>query len=189
MIPEIPKKIKGQNPFPYEWNKMFFDSKEEIYFYWWLAELKEKGYIKNITKAATVMLEYPLVSCGHELLPGIEYTADYYFEIIKDSDYFQDINSIRISPKARKNKALIYQIDKATGKKVCIVEVKGNFDNRDKTREVNIKRKWVHSKFDIFVELVKIPKLFEQTFLPRRYLKTDMNTTNRKINYTYTLLN
>lgn len=189
MIPSIPKKIKNQNQFPTIWNNMEFDSKEEIYFYWWLKELEEIGVITNIKKANTIRLEEPLISCKHELLPAIDYTADYYFEVIKDSDYFQDFNYITISPKARKKKALIYQIEKSTGKKVCIVEVKADFDNRDKTREVNIKRKWIYSRFNIFVELVKVPKIFEQTFLPKRFLQTDMGTLNRKINFTYQLLN
>lgn len=174
--------------FPMMWNNLQFDSKEEVYLYWWLKELEIEGIIKNIDKAATIVLEAPLYSCGHELLPGIEYTPDFSFEIIKESEIFQNIKNIKISPKARKKKSLIYQIDELTGRSTCSVEVKANFDNRDKTREVNIKRKWVYSKFGIYVELVKIPKIFSQTFFPKRYLKTDMGLKDRKIDYEYTLL-
>lgn len=153
-----------------------FDSKEEVYFYWWLKELENEKIISSITRSESFILADSVVESSFKLFEKIEYTPDFTFKIEKESQWFQRIGALDTSPLSREKKKLIYN---SSG--ICHIEVKADFDNRDKTREVQIKRKWLHQITGVYVDLVKIPKLFHQTFFPKRYLYTDKTEKARKI--------
>lgn len=163
------------------------DSKEELYFYWWLLELEEYGFISDIKRADSYDLFDKVESCGHTILEKHSYTPDFKFKVLRQDYFFQQLSSMVVSPKARKEQRLITHNTPLESLE-CIVETKGSFDNQNMTRLFRINQKWVWKAYNSYVNLVKVPDLFKKTFLPKRYLLTDKTEKARKINFKYKLL-
>ena len=51
------------------------------------------------------------------------------------------------------------------------IEVKGNYDSNSATRYFSSRTQpWMWEKFQIYVQLCKVPRLFQDTFIPKRIL-------------------
>lgn len=61
------------------------------------------------------------------------------------------------------------------------LEVKGSFTKPDELATTNMKRKWVFQTQQIFVQLIRVPDIFEETFYPKAFLE-DPNNIYKKDN-------
>lgn len=162
---------------------MNYDSKEELYFSWWLDELKEAKYIVEWYPGSTIELSKEVEVGGKKLLNKHGYAFDFS---IRWNDSAKDV-FITSEPKKgffTYNKFIIDpSLDDSGYIPFSYIEIKGVFDARNMTRLFVINQKWVYDKRRIYVQLVKIPKLFKDTFTPAKYLITDAGKQERKLNF------
>ena len=167
-----------------------FDSNEEKYFSWYLEELKERKYIDNWKK----------IEIAYELTDGLSHTYIKKMKKIEDVELMQTILSpssytpdfkIFWNKKAygifvqdinnTKNKIVTPFICDSEG--ISIVETKGTFDMGNMTRLATLNIKFMYFRYNIYVNLIKVPTIFKKTFTPDRYLMTDKTFRPRAINY------
>jgi hypothetical protein len=170
-----------------------FDSKEELHFSWYLNELRNAGYINKWDKFENVNDPYPLTEgLAHKYIKPMKRVEDkeLYQTILAPSVYTPDFK-IWWTPKARGifvTDLNIYSKEKITTPFICqdgisIVETKGTFDMGNMTRLANNNIKFVYQKFGVFINMIKVPTIFKNTFTPDRYLLTYKSFKARKINY------
>lgn len=176
---------------------MNFDSKEELYFSFWLEELEQAGYINSWNNAKTYQLGEKIVNKYTEqlktkakekeqtILNGCEYTPDFeinwnFNAINIFFDIFPVLTNIKVNPDLILAKVVDSELTKHF---TSIVEIKPNFDQNNMTRLNGINRKWMYQKHSIFVNLVKVPDIFKDTFTPKKYLVTDTGKQTRLIHF------
>jgi hypothetical protein len=59
-------------------------------------------------------------------------------------------------------------------KLVSLVEVKPVYETLDSSIEFPVHQKWVYQKYNCLVTKIKVPKIFEQTFVPKEVLRTEV---------------
>ena len=163
------------------------DSDEEVYFIWWLNELKENGYIESWSRGRTFELSQSIKR---------EYSRKLKTKIKRDTEHF--LHAAKYTPDFEikwRGKAIgkfVTKWDSGSKKNtvfycnenlITIVEVKGGFDHQNMTRLVQTKIKWLFQLYQIPVQIVKIPKFFEKTFTPNRYLTTNLSQKKRTIKF------
>lgn len=181
------------------------DSDEEVYFLMWVFELMERGCISNVERAPTFRLtegwknkyEEQLKTKTKEreqtILQPSDYTPDFLLTFYEKN--FHDLVWLKTNkPTENKiNKLFIGTNDARifltsghdSGNNgfpytQVLVEVKPRFDANSMTRLFKNNQKFLYDKCKIFVNLVKIPNLFVDTFYPKEFLKTSTGK-NRKI--------
>ncbi len=175
-----------------------FLSNEERYFSLYLDELKLKGIVNDytndvpsITLTNGFIKEYikPMKKVDdkvlfQELLPKRVYTPDFIIEWNPDNEYTKyfvhtlpDVISKVFTP-------FITLSDNKS-----IVEIKNDFDQNNMTRLFQQNQSWIYDKYNIYINLIKLPSLFKKTFTPVRYMLTDKTLQERKLNYKPVLLN
>ncbi len=173
--------------------KLNFDSDEEMYFYWWLEELQEAGYIDSIEHhpmpyklSDPVIGEYEkqlktkVKEETEELIKGHIYTPDFKIVWSEKAEglFYEHIGSL--NRKKEKN-SLKYLI--STHGSRTIIEVKPLFDQNNMTRLFKINQKWTYEKHAVFVNMIVPEKWFNKTFTPNRFLTTNKSGKARKIKY------
>lgn len=171
-----------------------YESKEELYFTWWLDELKLNGYIDNwkyhpkpfaLSDSVKIIwqkqLKTKVKKVPRTLMKGHNYQADFLIRWnnkAKNIFFGKDntVNMIAYPFMAEYNSFHNYYRS--------IVDVKGTFNQNDAWRRFSIDQKWVWQRYKIYVQKVIPIKLFKSTFTPIRYLKTDKQTRHRKLAYT-----
>lgn len=169
----------------FEETRKVMDSDEEVHFCWWLSELYESGYIDKYERAETYELSMPvkrkylkqlktkLKNMEQHVMHGASYTPDFkitWNESALDK-FVTYIHSSKISH-------TVFYCDE---KLETIVEIKGMFDRNNMIRLATTNIKWVFEKHNVLIELVKIPKLFKDTFCPKRYLETNKSNKKRSL--------
>jgi len=177
-----------------------YKSVEELHFSWYLSELlkaniietfwyepntftlaETKKYIKN-KQLKTKVKKQDLV-----LLSDIAYTPDFlvkwnknydkvFYRLIDGDHYFNTPPFFAFGPK----KLDIHY---------TFFEVKANFDRHNEVRMFTYLQKWLYEKRSIYVHLIRVPKIFKDTFTPSRYLLTDKTQKQRQIKFKTTTLN
>ena len=182
-----------------------FQSKEERYFYWFLVDLYNEGYISNVLyEPHTYELSEPItktfvkeeqlktkvkVTEGEETIQkGLVYTPDFVVHWTRKAlGVFVDTLNTR--DKLRKGQSQTKFIGSFRGLEIITVfEVKPDFDQNNMTRYTKVKMNWLCQKEGVFVNLVKLPSLFKKYFVPSRYLITDKSAKLRKIDFKYRTL-
>lgn len=169
------------------------DSDEELYFYWWLSELKENGYIDEFilqpepfTLSVKMKMTYfkPMKrvedkELSYNLINGHIYTTDARIVWNKKAEnvFYKDLTTELGKYDSYKDAIFI-----AT-ESISYVEVKPKFDFKNMTRLAKTNIKWVWDKYGIFVNLVIPERLFKLTFTPDRFLTGNKSNRLRKINY------
>lgn len=169
---------------------MKFHSNEEKYFSWYLEELKGRRYIDNWEK----------IEVSYELTDGLSHTYLKKMKRVEDKEMVQTI----LSPSSYTPDFKIYWNKKAYGifvedinnakdkiktpficdsEGISIVETKGTFDMGNMTRLATLNIKFMYYRYNIYVNLVKVPDIFKKTFTPDRYLMTDKTFKPRAIKY------
>lgn len=165
----IVKKVKRRNYYVYD--EIDFDSREEVYFYWYLLDLKSKGIIKEIIFHPDSMIlfdkdDYP--DAKEFKLQSHSYTAD--FKIIWNNDYYDDWDYFDMKINYDDDQLEFYSI----------LEIKPTHDKYNMIRLFKLNQKWIYADSNIFVDLVIPINHFKKTFYPKRYYHTDSVSRKRK---------
>jgi hypothetical protein len=182
-----------------------FQSKEERYFYWFLVDLHNEGYISNVLyEPSTFELSEPItktfvkeeqlktkvkITEGEETIQkGLVYTPDFVVHwTAKALGVF--VETLNTEDKLMKGQSQTKFIGSFRGLEIITVfEVKPDFDQKNMTRYTKVKMNWLYQKEGVFVNLVKLPSLFKKYFVPSRYLITDKSAKLRKIDFKYRTL-
>jgi len=169
----------------YTYNGISYDSKEEIYFSWYLDELFEAGYIDEYCRQPEpfslfdpvrynwiLSLKTKKKEMTTTLLRAHSYQADFKIEWNASAiNLFFDINKLNGGP--------FFSSEYGTS----FIDVKPSFDMQNMTRLFTINQKWVYQRFGVYVQKIVPQKLFKATFTPNRYLYTDKSSKPRKIDY------
>lgn len=172
---------------------MEYDSDEELYFSWWLDELKETGYVHSYESQPESYVLTPPVFYEYDkhlktktnvvvkkLLQEHIYTADaqiWWYE--KARGLFFNIVADRVD--LRKVPFI------ASNMHTSIVEIKAGFSKYNMGRTFSLNQKWMMQTHGIYVNKIIISNktgLFKDTFTPARYLLTDKTNKPRKLYYT-----
>lgn len=171
-----------------------FDSKEELYFSWYLMELQKNGYIESWARFEEVSDSYNLTEgLIWEYIKPMKRVADKELEqiILSPSAYTPDFK-IFWTPKALgifvSDLNSARSTEKIETEFICqdlisIIEVKGTFDMGNMTRLAINNIKFVYYKFGVYVNMIKVPAIFNKSFTPNRYLLTDKTLKIRTIKY------
>ena len=169
---------------------MNYDSQEELYFSWYLDELKEVGYIENYeAQPESYVLSEPAFYEYDKRLKTKTKTV--VKKLIREHIYTADFR-IAWAEKAR---GLFFNklIDRVDLSKIPFVsnyyftstiEIKPTFDQNNMTRLFTINQKWMYQKQGVYVQKIVPVKLFSETFTPKRYLLTNKSLKPRKLKYT-----
>ena len=196
-----------------------YDSNEELWFTYYLDELKVAGFISEWkSQPQEYVLSEPVVYTwlqkfktkdklkSSALLQGHKYTPDFTvsWNSCARNIFFNTIDGgVNL-----KNVPFFAH----SGNNISIVDVKPAFDMNNMTRLFIINQKWVMEKYGIYVQKIIISKetkhyhqvgnkkkkvcshstwagLFPKTFTPERYFLTDGGMKPRKIRYNAIRLN
>lgn len=187
-----------------------FDSKEELYFDWYLQELIHAGIVTDykyqpkpfilsddVHITAVKQLKTKVKEQEQKVLSGHQYQADFLFYWSDDAPLAFFTNLLMPVPDSFKNFPFIANFSLKKNKFYSVIDVKGNFNQNDAWRRFSIDQKWVYQKYGILVQKIipapqsnGLPKsaLFPNTFIPKRYQLTDGYKAKRKIHFKYRLL-
>lgn len=177
--------------------KTQFDSDEEMYFFWWLEELKEKGFIKDFELQPLPFDLSTSLWCEHrvqmktktkmvneEVMPGHIYTADAFIIWNENAlDRFTTLIDSEVKKKENRSMKFILSQKDSKGQIYSFVEVKPSFDQNNMTRLAKLNQKWVWDKLEVYVNIVIPQKHFNKTFTPGRFIFTNKSRVVRKIKY------
>lgn len=182
------------------------DSLEEKYFLMWAFELKEAGYIESIGRAESILttegfkisylekLKTKEKVKSQTVLSPSEYSPDFKIKLPEFSRLLW--KNYRWSPYSSKITQLFIEANLGlpnknysikTEKDTVLIEIKNTYDQNNMTRLFVLNQKFILDKYGIYINLIKIPDLFEKTFLPKEYLKTPSGK-DKKINFSYVLI-
>lgn len=156
------------------------DSDEELWFCWYLQELKEAGIIldADVNRRAISLsnkVEHTFQRIKKKglkreiefLMHPHEYTPDFNVQFnMQYRDVFYGVFVMGRKFPAQKIPFLSF----SPGQHAAIIEVKPSFDQNNMTRLVRTNLKWVFDKYGIYIELVKVPEIFKDTFTPQKYI-------------------
>jgi len=156
------------------------DSWEEWWFVCYLKELKEAGVILDADKntepldlsnpvrhSYTKMMKTKTKAMVQHLMNPHTYTHD--FNIKWNHEWQNKIFSIINSGKqfGKTKPPFLTFSGKFTA---SMIEVKGGYTKTDELQRTNMKRSWLFDKRQMFVQMVKVPVIFEKTFTPKAYM-------------------
>lgn len=179
-----------------EYKGVAYESFNELHFLYWVEELMEIGIVESIERAPSYILTEGWVNVYS--LPNKRKTQGTPKQqvLLRPSVYTPEF-IITWSKKALEK--FVWEegtsrfdklfIGKKVGLKTCTwIEVKPHFNMRGKTTLFVNNQKFLFKIHGIYVNLVKIPDLFEHTFVPVKYLKTATGK-EKKINFEIKTLN
>jgi len=167
-------------------------SMEELYFLWWLCDLKDEGYVsdawyeddkfvlgKGYEKSYKKRMKTKTKVESESVLPKSVYTPDFRIKWTEKARgvFYHDLVSEEKLTHGRKP---MYSLGQDL---TSYIEIKPSFDFNNMTRYVKIKINWLFQAEGIYVNLVKVPDIFKQTFVPDRYFTTDENKKARSIKF------
>ena len=188
-----------------------FDSKEELYFKWFVEELLAFDVISDYKYhpkpfVLSTGFEYDVYAKSKptkkprtlSLLQNHEYTSDFVLNWTPKLKgiLWEPISSVHHD--SMKNFPFIANYNKALDMHYSVIDVKGSFIGPHNTTAITfpLNQKWVWEKYNIYVNKIvthpritkagaSIPSnaLFLKTFVPDRFLLTDRDMTPRAIHY------
>ena len=185
-----------------EWGEELLDSTHELYLIWWLEELKAAGYVTDHKRPETYNLNDSLVipirkpdkrKTTKTLLQGRVYTPDrmiLWKDEVKMSYFCQNYVRGKGFQKPDLNQThhivfnnLPFHLPHITprGRFVTFVDVKNPYNKANVKVMFSINQKDMWQRYQIYVNACYIYTLFNSTFTPRRYLKTDSGKGKRSI--------
>ena len=184
-----------------------FASKEEEYFQWYIDDLIDNGFVKKfkyqpkpfrLFKGAAIgWLEIKATKTKEKstnLLTGHAYQADFiiYWNESAELKFFASFEKV-LNENVKKF-PFIANYDENLGY-YTVLDVNGNYNQNDAWRRFAIDQKWVFQTYHIYVQkIIPVPAklngsfrpanaLFMNTFVPKRYKRTDTNKQARKIGF------
>ena len=190
----------------YQYDNEKFDSKEEIYFLWYLEELKKNGFVESyhyhpksfdLTKgfyySAVVKCKKKDKTVIHTLAQPQTYTPDFVIvwnaigvnKFCKSLIYMSDYNFIADNSSLKE----FFWCQDVPYVMTTYVDVKPPFNKRNSDAAIfSLKRALMLQMHKIHVQKVIIDDCFAKTFTPQRFLKCDQTDRKRKINWEIKLL-
>lgn len=151
-----------------------FKSDEELYFSWWLDELKENCIIIRWEYEYS---SYPLSPCVKQIVNGKTKT------LLQEHSYTPDFHIVwNVSYKEKLGIRLMEEDVLGS-----LVDVKGGYSNNFNDMRFPLNQKWLYQKYGLYVNKIipvsgfrinskkeKVLKkcLFSETFTPKKYLLT-----------------
>lgn len=172
-----------------------FDSKDELYMYWYFKELKQRGYISQFqfeplsfnlgeNTFTTRRVEYKQLKTKVSqkesfpmLLKEHNYTPD--FGIIWDekaNNIFYCKHNEIISL------GIMFIVYGESAR--SLVEVKPNLKGskyQGTAPKTTISRKWLLDKKDLYCQQINYEEIFYRTFTPKRFMFTDKSKTRKRV--------
>lgn len=199
---KLPRKTKRGVKQKIDYDGIECDSFSEKCCLYWLYELQEAGYIKNIKRSPTYILFQPVTRTYIErlktkantkqetLLEGCVYTPDFFFELTEKGEKFELFSDINSQNKLRRRETYNIIFQEIGGRKVAHIEVKGTMyrTSKDTTEKFSVTKKWLWEKHGVYTNLFQPDKVFPLTFTPKLYLVTDKKGEKRKIKWKVNLL-
>ena len=189
----IEKKIGKSKKYFY--NGEQYASKEEIYFSWFLDDLKKSGHIEYVyyQPQTFVLIQAPKYKWTQlnkksttgkmgNIMDSLKYTPDFLIAWSKKGieDYVYVINEENISVRSRNRKPFV--TTKTSGNNlISYIDTKGTSSKFGDHVKFPVMQKVIYFTKGIYVEKIVPKKLFAKTFYPERYLLTDGLTKKRKI--------
>ena len=184
------------------YNGITFDSKEEVYFAWYLDELKEKGYVNSWhyhPKQFDLTMGFYYYVTEQKKRGGEKTTA---YTLAQPQTYTPDFMIVWNASGVNKFcKSLIdlsdsiYSADKPVLKQffwcqdkpytmTTYVDVKPMFNKRNSDAAIfSLKRALMLQMHHTHVQKVVIQDCFAKTFTPQRFLTCNVSKNKRKINW------
>ncbi len=162
-----------------------YDSKEEVYFSWWLDDVHNAGYITEFDYHCENFLLSESAKYSHikqlkakiKLMPGVLLSAHFYkpdFKITWSDKAF----NVFFGNHVKKSK---YPFFSECLGEPCYVDVKGGYEKQSsRTQVFTMNQKWMYFKYSIYIQKIVPEKLFAETFYPSRYCHTDKSMKLRK---------
>lgn len=178
------KKAKKQ----LEYRGISCDSDQEIFFLYWAFTLLDAGYIETIERAESYLLSEPVfeVYTEEEKLKTKTKIVNKKLNILREHKYTPEFKLVASIAGEKLFKSIINPEGLFFPKKPdsweIIVENKPKFDQNNMSRLFKINQKWVYNTYKEMVNLVIPEILYEQTFVPKQYLRTKTGKI-RKINF------
>ena len=198
------KKTEDMNEQEKWWKIEGYDSAEEYHFDQWLNELSELGFINSVKRQEEFIVSNPVLVShlivlktknkveSKTILDGCKYTADYVVEFEERFLNWLRVNGIAcdVNDSLWVNK---YPPIVLTSE-LWIVDVKGDGDPFHDEKYFSMIRKFVYATQSIFVDKQVVTtksykqhsskrSLFESTFTPMSYQRTDISKSKRKLHY------
>ncbi len=176
---------------------MDFDSKEEMYFQWWIDDLVSAGYIDEVVYQPEPFITSDKITYTfkkqlktktkiiEKVLSGERrYTPDYK---IYWTDKAKGLIYKEIDHQPIDNPNAIFWASSDDQGFFTIIEVKGGYDQGNMTRLARINIDLVHNRYGQYIELVRVSNsknsFFDKTFTPSRFIFTDAKKARRKLKY------
>lgn len=180
-----------------------FDSKEELWIFWYLKELQDKKYVVSFQYHPKPFLlfepaEYKwdkhgkrsIKKMSFQLLQQCTYQAD--FRIIWSDLAFRYF-FVRLHDQIDvRNYPFIGNASERGQYWFSVIDVKGTYSVHDSFHKFSMSQKWVYQRYGIYVQkIIPVPDskgkpasaLFLKTFIPVRFRLTDKTGENRTINF------
>jgi len=180
-------KITGTKGF-YHYNLQTYDSKEEIWFAWYLDELNAAGYIDfyryqpslfelsdSVKYPVDIQLKTKIKTVYKTLLQPHSYQCD--FKIV----WSAAAKNVFFTANGNKKDFPFIARDVLDLEFRSHVDIKPAHDLYNMTREFIINQKWVYQVHGVYVQKIVPAKLFKSTFTPERYYFTDKSLKPRKL--------
>lgn len=180
-----------------------FDSRDEIYFSWYLEELKQAGYINGYVRdvagfqlSDTVKFSWikemktKEKEQSYTLLHGHVYTPDF---VVFWNEKARGVFFVEQGYKAEAREKCMFLAQKYNNKLCSYIEIKPSFDMQNMTRLFSVNQKWVYDKYKVFIQKITPASRdakcwFAKTFTPKRFLTTDKSDKLRTIKFNVTTL-
>ena len=160
------------------------DSIGEIHFLYYIEELIEAGYVKNVARGNTYELSTKLVNPYTIALKTK--SKEYLQTILQPHEYSYDFTvewtELGLKYFCNKSNTKWENYFFITSKSISYIECKPEFDYNNMTRLVTLNVKWMWQKYGMFIQVVKNEQLFKETFTPKILLTTKTGIA-RKLKY------
>lgn len=179
-----------------------FDSDDERYFYWYLEELSEAGYVDIFRRCLlpfglSPVAKYDVLTPGKNvmkkkrlgLLQRHSYMPDFEFTWTKKARgvFFYTIHEgkdLRTAPFIANNKTNI---------PCSVVEIKPEYDRNNMIRLFRLNQKWVFWAHGIYVQEITVcgkkKGLFQDTFTPKKFQNRLTPKTRQPVKMNYQPIN
>lgn len=168
-----------------------YKSPSELYFSWWLDDLKVKQYIKEYTYEPEAIsigsnVEVPIkVKTKNNKLKkktkvirlSVTYTPD--FKIIW-TEKSLGVFLFSANQECQLEKVPYFYIPDSDNLNMFVEVKPDSYDFQNMTRNVGTTLKLIYSNTQLYIPCVKPLQLFQATFYPKRYLYTDSGEKPRR---------
>ncbi len=172
-------------------------SDDELFYLCWLLELCHAGYVDNVwyesktfdlntpyEKLYEVQMKTKVKTAKEVLIKGTRYTPDFKVEWTEKAVGVFYLDYVTPKRVMSRSKALFHLGENM----VSHVEIKPDHDQNNMTSYARVKINWLFETQKVYVNMVKVPTLFRDTFVPLEFTLTEKKREKRKFKYAVKVL-